>query len=190
MGEAVAVTNKSRYRNRNWPCPKCGVGLGQVCRYPSNYHYVKGQARGSRWSVGRSHVGTDTAKPIRRIRRGCSGRPCRRPASSGPGIRSHGWARRSGPCSGPSPPLWPLKNSQSERPAALAIAFTRRAIYDSDSPNTSSSLAWRWGLASCRPRPFKEARTPWSRPGDSWPANSWTLAMALVARRMVAMLAP
>ena len=25
--------------------------------------------------------------------------------------------------------------------------------------------AWRWGLASCRPRPFKEARTPWSRPG-------------------------
>ena len=50
--------------------------------------------------------------------------------------------------------------------------------------------AWRWGLASCRPRPFKEARTSWSRPGDSWPANSWTLAMALVARRMVAMLAP
>ena len=46
------------------------------------------------------------------------------------------------------------------------------------------------GPASCRPRPFKEARTPWSRPGDSWPANSWTLAMALVARRMVAMLAP
>ena len=88
------------------------------------------------------------------------------------------------------PPLWPLKNSQSERPAALAIAFTRRAIYDSDSPNTSSSPAWRWGLASCRPRPFKEARTPWSGPGDSWPANSWTLAMALVARRMVAMLAP
>ena len=41
------------------------------------------------------------------------------------------------------PPLWPLKNSQSERPAALAIAFTRRAIYDSDSPNTSSSPAWR-----------------------------------------------
>ena len=46
------------------------------------------------------------------------------------------------------------------------------------------------GPASCCPRPFKEARTPWSRPGDSWPANSWTLAMALVARRMVAMLAP
>ena len=45
LGEAVAVTNKSRYRNRNWPCPKCGVGLGQVCRYPSNYHYVKGHSQ-------------------------------------------------------------------------------------------------------------------------------------------------
>ena len=39
----------------------------------------------------------------------------------------------------PPRPLWPLKNSQSERPAALAIAFTRRAIWDSDSPNTFTS---------------------------------------------------
>ena len=41
----------------------------------------------------------------------------------------------------PTRPLWPLKNSQSANPAALAIAFTRRAIWDSDSPNTFSSLA-------------------------------------------------
>ena len=50
--------------------------------------------------------------------------------------------------------------------------------------------ACRWGLASRRPHPFKEARTPWSRQGDSRPAHWWALAMALVARRMVAMLAP
>ena len=36
-------------------------------------------------------------------------------------------------------PLWPLKNSQSARPAAFAITFTRRAIWDSDSPNTFSN---------------------------------------------------
>ena len=47
---------------------------------------------------------TDTAAPTRRSRRGCSGRPCRRPASSGPGARSRGWGRRSGPCGGPCPP--------------------------------------------------------------------------------------
>ena len=33
-------------------------------------------------------------------------------------------------------PLWPLKNSQSASPAALAITFTSRSICDSDSPNT------------------------------------------------------
>ena len=44
-----------------------------------------------------------TAAPTRRTRRGCSGRPCRRPASSGPGVQSRGWERRSGPCAGPSP---------------------------------------------------------------------------------------
>ena len=36
----------------------------------------------------------------------------------------------------PTRPLWPLKNSQSARPAARATAFTRRAIWDSDNPNT------------------------------------------------------
>ena len=36
----------------------------------------------------------------------------------------------------PTRPLCPLKNSQFSNPAALAIAFTRRAIWDSDSPNT------------------------------------------------------
>ena len=38
----------------------------------------------------------------------------------------------------PTRPLWPMKNSQSARLAALAIAFTRRAICDSDHPNTFS----------------------------------------------------
>ena len=28
----------------------------------------------------------------------------------------------------PTRPLWPLKNSQSANPAALAMTFTRRAI--------------------------------------------------------------
>ena len=32
----------------------------------------------------------NTSAPTRLIHRGCSGRPCRRPASSGPGVRSHG----------------------------------------------------------------------------------------------------
>ena len=50
--------------------------------------------------------------------------------------------------------------------------------------------ARRWGFARRLPHPFSEARTPGSRQGDSWPAHSWALAMALVARRMVAMLAP
>ncbi len=45
LGEAAAVTSRSGYRNRDWPCPKCGVGIGQVCRYPSNYHYVKGHSQ-------------------------------------------------------------------------------------------------------------------------------------------------
>ena len=42
-------------------------------------------------------------------------------------------------------PLWPLKSSQSGRPAALAMAFTLRAIWDSDSPNTFSWLPTPWG---------------------------------------------
>ena len=50
--------------------------------------------------------------------------------------------------------------------------------------------AWRWGFANRRPHPFKEARTPWSLQGDSCFAHSWALAMAEVARRRVAMLAP
>ena len=50
--------------------------------------------------------------------------------------------------------------------------------------------AWRWGFESRLPHPFSEARTPWSRQGDSWPAHWWALAMALLARRRVAMLAP
>ena len=43
----------------------------------------------------------NTAALTRLFRRGCSGRPCRRPVSSGPGARSRGWERRSGPCALP-----------------------------------------------------------------------------------------
>ena len=50
--------------------------------------------------------------------------------------------------------------------------------------------AWRWGFESRLPHPFKEARTPGSRQGDSSLDHSWALAMAEVARRRVAMLAP
>ena len=50
--------------------------------------------------------------------------------------------------------------------------------------------ACRWGLARRRPQPFNASRTPRSRPGDSWPANSWALAMAEVTRRRVATAAP
>ena len=48
----------------------------------------------------------------------------------------------------------------------------------------------RWGFDNRRPHPFKEARTPGSRQGDSSFAHSWALAMAEAVRRMVAMLAP
>ena len=49
---------------------------------------------------------------------------------------------------------------------------------------------WRWGFESLRPHPFKEARTPGSRQGDSSFAQSCALEMADVARRSVAMEAP
>ena len=49
-------------------------------------------------------------------------------------------------------PLWPLKNSQSARPAALAITFTRRAICDSDSPNTFTSPPTPIGRMASRAR--------------------------------------
>ena len=50
----------------------------------------------------------------------------------------------------PTRPLWPLKLSQSGSPAALATAFTRRAICDADNPNTFSSLATPTGLMASR----------------------------------------
>ena len=43
---------------------------------------------------------TSTAARTRRTRRGCSGRPCRRPASSGPGARSRGWGAVVGHAAG------------------------------------------------------------------------------------------
>ena len=44
------------------------------------------------------------------------------------------------------PPAVPLKNSQPVKPAALAITSTRRAICDSDSPNTFALLSTPVGL--------------------------------------------
>ena len=51
----------------------------------------------------------------------------------------------------PTRPLWPLKNSQSANPAALAMAFTRRAIWDFDNLKAfllSSTSAGRMGFRS------------------------------------------
>ena len=60
--------------------------------------------------------------------------PCfQRPWRSISWVGAPFWAMRRAM---PTRPLWPLKNSQSERPADLAITFTRRAICESDSPNT------------------------------------------------------
>ena len=44
---------------------------------------------------------------------------------------------------------------------------------------------WRWGFERRLPHPFREARTPRSRQGDSSFAHWWALAMAEVARRRV-----
>ena len=49
---------------------------------------------------------------------------------------------------------------------------------------------WRWGFERRRPHPFREARTPGSRQGDSSFAHSWALEMAEVVRRNVAIVAP
>ena len=52
----------------------------------------------------------------------------------------------------PTRPLCPLKNSQSANPAALATTFTRRAICDSDNPNTfclPSTPAGRMAESAC-----------------------------------------
>ena len=52
--------------------------------------------------------------------------PCfQRPWRSISWVGAPFWAMRRAM---PTLPLWPLKNSQSARPAALAITFTRRAI--------------------------------------------------------------
>ena len=52
----------------------------------------------------------------------------------------------------PTRPLWPLKNSQSTRPAALAMTFTRRSTCDSDSPNTFTSPPTPIGRMASRAR--------------------------------------
>ena len=63
--------------------------------------------------------------------------PCfQRPWRSISWVGAPFWAMR---LAMPTRPLWPLKNSQSVNPAALAITFTRRAICDSDNPNTFTS---------------------------------------------------
>ena len=66
--------------------------------------------------------------------------PCfQRPWRSISWVGAPFWAMRRAM---PTRPLWPLNNSQSANPAALAIALTRRAICHSDSPKTFSSLVY------------------------------------------------
>ena len=114
---------------------------------------------------------------------------------------------------------------QSASPAALAIAFTLRAICDSESPNTrclpstsTGRMASRVAMATGTgfrsgepdhgegvggegaglPLGLHQATSPSFQRGaystipteSSCPAHSWALAMADVASRMVAMLAP
>ena len=65
----------------------------------------------------------------------------------------------------PTRPLWPLKSSQSGRPAALAMAFTRRAIWDSDSPNTFWSpptAAGRMAERACMAAGVMATTAPWA----------------------------
>ena len=65
----------------------------------------------------------------------------------------------------PTRPLWPLKNSQSANPAALAMAFTRRAICDSDSPNTFTSPpapAGRMAFKACMAAGVMATTAPWA----------------------------
>ena len=33
-----------RHENRRVPCPRCGVGVGEVCHYPSGYRYKQGHS--------------------------------------------------------------------------------------------------------------------------------------------------
>ena len=97
----------------------------------------------------------------------------RNPPSERTATRARSKRARWAACAGVSKP----------RPRARGFGAVSRIT-----ANTSAvrAPAWRWGLARRRPRPLKEARTPGSRQGDSWPAHSWALAMALAARRRVA----
>ena len=76
--------------------------------------------------------------------------PCfQRPWRSISWVGAPFWAMRRAM---PTRPLWPLKSSQSANPAALAIAFTRLAICDSESPNTFTSPPTPAGRMAFRAR--------------------------------------
>ena len=52
-----AIVGKSQHQAgpRDRECPTCGAGIGQVCRYPSGYHYSAGHA--ARRSLGTQPIG-------------------------------------------------------------------------------------------------------------------------------------
>ena len=101
----------------------------------------------------------------------------RNPASESTATRATSNLPRSAACSAVSKPRPRLRGWT----AVSRITASTSAV---------SAPDWRWGFASLRPHPFKEARTPGSRQGDSSLAHSWAFEMALVASRRVAMLAP
>ena len=67
-------------------------------------YICSGMETWSLYLLGYGDVTKDTVVSTRRIRHGYSGRPYRRPASSGHGVRSRGWVASSGPCAAPCPP--------------------------------------------------------------------------------------
>ena len=86
------------------------------------------------------------------------------------------------------PPTWPtLPPPFTPRPRRRGWTEVSRITA---STSAVRAPACRWGFESRLPHRFNEARTPGSRQGDSCFAHSWALAMAEVARRRVATLAP
>ena len=68
----------------------------------------------------------DASEPTRRAHRGCSGRPCRRPASIGTSVRSRGWGTVLGHASRHAhSSAVARKSSQSASPAALVLIYSK-----------------------------------------------------------------
>ena len=72
----------------------------------------------------------------------------------------------------------------------IFLAQSNPRPHETASTSAVRAPDWRWGFERRLPHPFREARTPGSRQGDSSLAHSWAFEIAQVARRRVAMLAP